>query len=202
MYSFYMSFFCKIIFNLYSIVSLCCIIIMVLYMNSNKKEKIIYWILIFLIGSLIGWIYEEIFYLVTENIIGNRGFFYGPYLPVYGWGAIILMLTLRKLKKHPVLIFILSMLITGIVEYITGYVMYAMYGRVWWDYTGLFLNIGGYVCFRSIFTFAIGTIGLMYFIEPYLNKFIKKYNKCASVISLLFLIIFIVDSIITFIFRY
>lgn len=171
-------------------------------MNSNKKEKIVYWILIFLIGSLIGWIYEEIFYLVTENTIGNRGFFYGPYLPVYGWGAVILMLTLRKLKKHPILIFILSMLITGIVEYITGYVMYAMYGRVWWDYTGLFLNIGGYVCFRSIFTFAIGTIGLMYFIEPYLNKIIKKYTKCASVISLLFLIIFIVDSIITFIFRY
>lgn len=171
-------------------------------MKSSKKEKIIYWILIFLIGSLIGWIYEEIFYYVTENTISNRGFFYGPYLPVYGWGSVILMLTLRKLKKYPILIFILSMLITGVVEYITGYVMYAIYERVWWDYTGLFLNIGGYVCFRSVFTFAIGTIGLIYFIEPYLNRFIKKYTKCANVISLLFLIIFIIDSIITFIFRY
>ena len=171
-------------------------------MNGNKKEKIMYWILIFLACSLIGWLYEEIFYFVTENIIGNRGFFYGPYLPVYGFGSVILMLTLRKLKKRPILIFILSMLITGIVEYITGYIMYAIYERVWWDYTGLFLNIGGYVCFRSIFTFAIGTIGLMYFIEPYLNKFIKKHFKSSSLISWLFLIIFIGDSIITFIFRY
>lgn len=171
-------------------------------MNSSKKEKIIYWILIFLIGSLIGWIYEEIFYYVTENTISNRGFFYGPYLPVYGVGSVILMITLKKLKKYPILIFILSMLITGIVEYITGYVMYAIYERVWWDYTGLFLNIDGYVCFRSVFTFAIGTIVLMYFIEPYLNKFIKKYSKLTYITSLLFLIIFIIDNIITFIFRY
>lgn len=171
-------------------------------MVSSKKEKIIYWILIFLIGSLIGWVYEEIFYYVTENTISNRGFFYGPYLPVYGWGSVLLMLILRKLKKPPILIFILSMLITGIVEYITGYIMYAIYERVWWDYTGLFLNIGGYVCFRSVFTFAIGTIGLIYFIEPYLNKFIKKHFKSSSLISWLFLIIFIGDSIITFIFRY
>ena len=171
-------------------------------MVSSKKEKIIYWILIFLIGSLIGGVYEEIFYYVTENTISNRGFFYGPYLPVYGWGSVLLMLILRKLKKPPILIFILSMLITGIVEYITGYIMYAIYERVWWDYTGLFLNIGGYVCFRSVFTFAIGTIGLIYFIEPYLNKFIKKHFKSSSLISWLFLIIFIGDSIITFIFRY
>lgn len=171
-------------------------------MNSSKKEKLIYWILIFLIGSLIGWIYEEIFYYITENTISNRGFFYGPYLPVYGWGSVILMLTLKKLKKYPILVFILSMLITGIVEYVTGYVMYALYERIWWDYTGLFLNISGYVCFRSVFTFAIGTIGLIYLIEPYLSKLIAKYSRPAEIISYLFLTIFIIDNIITFIFRY
>ena len=94
------------------------------------------------------------------------------------------------------------MLITGIVEYITGYIMYAIYERVWWDYTGLFLNISGYVCFRSVFTFAIGTIGLIYLIEPYLSKLIAKYSRHAEIISYLFLTIFIIDNIITFIFRY
>ena len=174
---------------------------MVLDMNS-KKEKIVYWVLIFLIGSLIGWFYEEIFYFVTENTLSNRGFFYGPYLPVYGSGAVILMLTLKKIKNRPFLVFLLSMLITGIVEYITGYVMYAMYKKVWWDYTGLFLNIDGYVCFRSVFTFAIGTIGLMYFIEPWLIKFIEKYKKISKYISVIFLLVFILDCVVTFIFRY
>lgn len=174
---------------------------MVLDMNS-KKEKLVYWVLIFLIGSLIGWIYEEIFYFVTENTLSNRGFFYGPYLPVYGSGAVILMLTLKKIKNRPILVFLLSMLITGIVEYITGYVMYAMYKKVWWDYTGLFLNIDGYVCFRSVFTFAIGTIGLMYFIEPWLIKFIEKYKKISKYISVIFLLVFILDCVVTFIFRY
>ena len=171
-------------------------------MNDNKKDKLIYWIFIFLIGSLIGWIYEEIFYFVTENTISNRGFFYGPYLPVYGFGSVILMVTLKKIKKYPFLIFVLSMLITGILEYITGYVMYAMYKKVWWDYTGLFLNIDGYVCFRSVFTFAIGTIGLMYWIEPWLIKFIEKYKKTSKYISTTFLLIFILDCVVTFIFRY
>ena len=171
-------------------------------MNDNKKDKLIYWIFIFLIGSLIGWIYEEIFYFVTENTLSNRGFFYGPYLPVYGSGAVILMLTLKKIKNRPFLVFLLSMLITGIVEYITGYVMYAMYKKVWWDYTGLFLNIDGYVCFRSVFTFAIGTIGLMYFIEPWLIKFIEKYKKISKYISVIFLLVFILDCVVTFIFRY
>ena len=174
---------------------------MVLDMNS-KKEKLVYWVLIFLIGSLIGWIYEEIFYFVTENTLSNRGFFYGPYLPVYGSGAVILMLTLKKIKNRPFLVFLLSMLIPGIVEYITGYVMYAMYKKVWWDYTGLFLNIDGYVCFRSVFTFAIGTIGLMYFIEPWLIKFIEKYKKISKYISVIFLLVFILDCVVTFIFRY
>ena len=171
-------------------------------MNSSKKEIVIYWILLFFIGSFIGWIYEEIFYYLSENLITNRGFFYGPYLPVYGWGSIILMILLKKLKKHPLLIFILSMLITGVVEYITGYIMFAIYGRVWWDYTGLFLNIHGYVCLRSVFTFAIGTIGLIYIIEPILNKFIKNKKNLSFIISLILLIIFIIDNIITFLYRY
>lgn len=167
-----------------------------------KKNSIVYWILIFLIGSCIGWIYEEIFYFVTEGSLINSGFFYGPYVPVYGVGSLILMFTLKKLKKYPVLIFVLSMLITGIVEYITGYIMYEIYERVWWDYTGLFLNIDGYVCFRSVFSFAIGAILLIYFIEPLLIKFInKKYNVCKIICSI-FLIIFIFDMLMTFLFRY
>lgn len=72
-----------------------------------------------------------------------------------------------------------------------------MVGLYW-----LFLNIDGYVCFRAVFTFAIGTIGLMYWIEPWLIKFVEKYKKTSKYISTTFLLIFILDCVVTFIFRY
>lgn len=63
----------------------------------NNKDKIYNLICIFFVASIIGWIYEMIFYKVTENILENRGFLYGPYVPVYGFGAILIVLLLKKI---------------------------------------------------------------------------------------------------------
>ncbi|MDO4369083.1 MAG: putative ABC transporter permease [bacterium] len=160
------------------------------------------YVFLFLIGSIVGFIYEEFFYYFTEGIIEKRGFLYGLYLPVYGFGAVFMVLFLKRFKKYPILIFLLSMLVTGILEYITGYAMFSLYHRTWWDYTGLFLNIDGYVCFRSVFTFAIGGLLLIYIIEPLVCKFVNE-RKLSSLITCSFLIIFmfVFDFIFTILFR-
>ena len=64
----------------------------------------------------------------------------------------------------------LSFVITGVVEYLTGFWMLEVYHRRWWDYTGLFLNIDGFVCFRSVFTFAIAALALIYVFVPLIDK--------------------------------
>lgn len=166
------------------------------------KKQIELLLLIFITGCISGYIYEEIFYFVVDHKLVNSGFLYGPYLPVYGTGAICLFLILRKLKKNPVLIFLLSIIITGIVEYITGYLMFLIWHRTWWDYTGLFLNISGYVCLRSVLTFAIGGLLLIYIIVPILNKLIAKKEKLAIIFIIIFMISFVIDSFITLIYRY
>ncbi|MBE6153170.1 MAG: hypothetical protein E7166_02970 [Firmicutes bacterium] len=169
-------------------------------LNLTQKLKVLF--LIFVVGCIVGYVYEEIFHLVIENEIVNRGFLYGPYLPVYGVGAIFLTLLLRPLKKHPLIIFGLSMIITGIVEYITGYAMWEIWHRRWWDYTGLFLNVDGYICLRSLLTFAIATIFLLYVIEPYIVKYIKKISyKKTNIFIIMFSIIFIIDLFLTFLIR-
>lgn len=168
----------------------------------SSKNKIYYWILIFMIGCFVGWIYEEIFYLVVDHKLINSGFLYGPYLPVYGWGAVFLNLLLKRFKKYPMLVFLLSILITGVLEYITGDIMFKIYNRTWWDYTGLFLNIGGYVCLRSVLSFSVGAMFLIYFIEPKLCSFLENSKVIKKYVSILFVMVFLIDNIVTFLYRY
>lgn len=168
--------------------------------DKNSFSKLF---LIFFLGCIVGWIYEEIFYYFADGYLYNRGFLYGPYLPVYGVGAVLIYLLLNRFKKRPIVIFLLSMIVTGVVEYITGFWMWQIYKRTWWDYTGLFLNIDGYVCFRSVFTFALAALALIYLFVPMIDKLIKKMGKKASLIlSLVVSFIMIIDFILTVLFRY
>ena len=166
-------------------------------------DRVFYYTIIFVIACFIGWVYEEIYYLVDDHILVNRGFLYGPYLPVYGFGALIMLVTLKRFKKNPLLVFVLAMIVTGIVEYVAGALVYHIYHEMWWDYTGLFLNINGYVCFRSVFSFAIGAMLLFYALDPIVCKKImpiKKENKKIIFVTLALMIA--VDLILTLIFRH
>ena len=151
---------------------------------------------IFFVASIIGWIYEMIFYKVTENILENRGFLYGPYVPVYGFGAILIVLLLKRFKKNPLILFVEMALVTGILELIVGEFMVAVWHKRWWDYTGLFLNIDGQVCLRSVLSFAVGGLGLIYLIEPYINKFNERASrKSKKILCIAIIITMVIDLI-------
>ena len=143
------------------------------------------------VGCFLGWIYEECFSIIIEHQLVNRGFLYGPYVPVYGFGAILIVLLLKRFKKNPLILFVGMALVTGILELIVGEFMVAVWHKRWWDYTGLFLNIDGQVCLRSVLSFAIGGLGLIYLIEPYINKFNEKINNknkktvCIAIIAIM-----------------
>ena len=71
--------------------------------KEPKTDPLCYLFLIFLTGCLVGWIYEEIFYWVTEGLLRNRGILYGPWLPIYGVGALAIY-AMKPVKKQPVLL--------------------------------------------------------------------------------------------------
>lgn len=86
---------------------------------ENKERgihRLCYLFLIFLTGCLVGWVYEEIFYWITEGMLRNRGILYGPWLPIYGIGALGIY-AMKPKKKNPVLLFFLCAAVSGIVEY-------------------------------------------------------------------------------------
>lgn len=168
-------------------------------MSKNKIfDKMIYYFIIFIFGALSGYIYEVVFYYITLGFINNWGILYGPYLPIYGVGAIFLSM-LYPLRKKPLLVFLLSIFVTGLVEYIIGYIALNIFSLRLWDYRGLLLNINGLVCLRSVLSFSVGGLILIYIIIPIVNR-ITKYN-IIKYISIIIAVVFFVDIILSTLYR-
>ena len=139
--------------------------------------------LITVISGLFGWIYEFIFYFFDG---GMKEFYWqgGNFLPwinIYAIGSFLIILTTYKLRKHPVYVVLISALVTGILEYISGFLIYHMFdGLRLWDYNTEILNFGnidGFICFRSVAFFGISALILMYLIVPICMYLSKKMNK-------------------------
>ncbi|MBQ9058312.1 MAG: putative ABC transporter permease [Atopobiaceae bacterium] len=99
-------------------------------------------VIIFLLGSFIGLILEQIWMFITAGLTESRvGLVWGPYSPIYGFGAVLLTLVCWNLKKHvgsDLAIFVASLGIGGALEQLTGWGMETFLGVVSWDYSGTF----------------------------------------------------------------
>lgn len=135
-----------------------------------------YFLYIF-IYSIIGWICEVIFCKIVHGNWTNRGFLSGPYCPIYGFGALFIILLLTPFSNNPFLIFILSIAITTTLEYITSFAMEKIFNAKWWDYSNEPLNINGRVCIGTALPFGALSLILIYFIHPYITIFIDLIPK-------------------------
>ena len=155
-------------------------------MNFTKLRNIF---LIFMTCSFLGWIYE-VSVGIFETHVGyvNRGFLFGPYLPIYGFGGLILIILLKGV------VFFSTMLITTVLELFGSYFMEFLTGDWLWDYSNYFCNFEGRIALWSSVKFGIGGLIIIYFIEPLINICIKKADKRAiNVFSLILAIIFLID---------
>ena len=169
--------------------------------NQQGLDRLCYLFLIFVTGCLTGWFYEEIFYWITEGLLRNRGILYGPWLPIYGIGALGIY-AMKPLKKRPVLLFLLCALVAGIVEYIIGFAGIHFFRVRLWDYRELFLNIDGIICLRSVVSFAVMGLVFHYLIEPAAEHTVSKADsKTVHTVCLLLLLVLIADCILSALFR-
>lgn len=157
------------------------------YLNNEiklEKWQIIGIIcLIIIISGFFGWVYEYIFYFFNGGMekFYWRGGNYLPWINIYATGALIILFFTRKLTKHPLLIFLIAVISTGILEFCSGLVIYEFFGGLrFWDYNTEILNfgnIGGYVCLRSVGFFGLSALLLMYVIVPLCIYISQKMNK-------------------------
>lgn len=156
-------------------------------------------ILIFFIFSFVGWSWEVSLHLIEDGVFVNRGTKYGPWLPIYGFGGILILIFLYKFRKKPLVEFITAIVLCGIVEYFTSfYLEIAHNGQKWWNYTGYFLNLNGRICAEGLLVFGLGGVAAVYIFAPILdNKLRKIPRKIMIIISVVLCLLFLVDSIIS-----
>ncbi len=134
--------------------------------NYHCKYGITGIILLFFIFSFVGWAWEVGLHMVQSGEFVNRGVFHGPWLPIYGSGGVLVLVLLKKLRDHPVVTFFMTVLLCGIVEYGTSWVLEQMYGVRWWDYSGYFLNLNGRICAEGLLVFGLGGCAFIYILAP------------------------------------
>lgn len=164
-------------------------------------EKLCYLFLVFLTGCLVGWVYEEIFYWITEGTLRNRGVLYGPWLPIYGVGTLGIY-AMKPVKKHPAALFLLCVGISGAVEYVTGYGALRLLGIRLWDYRGLFWNLEGIVCLRSVLSFGVMGLVFHYLLEPIGQRLYHRYPpRLIHAGCLVILGVFALDCVLSVLYR-
>lgn len=126
--------------------------------QNNTALFISQQIFFFFFASTLGFLWEVLIFLVKEGNFANRGFLYGPWLPVYGSGAVLFYLLLSKLKKHPVAVFLLSLLIGSGLELFVGWLLDTVWDLRYWDYRGYLFNYQGYICLWSAVGFGIAGV--------------------------------------------
>lgn len=166
---------------------------------ENEKEKIslkqILWYLI--IFSIIGLIIETTFgYLTTGVLESRKGLIWGPFCPVYGVGATILIILLGKYKDNFVKLFILGSIIGNMIEYGLSYLLEAMYGTRFWDYSYITWNLNGRICIKYSIFWGILAVLLILFVKPTIDKLINKIPNLKA-LNLTLIVFIIIDSLAT-----
>lgn len=180
--------------------------------KTGKRDWKI-WFLCFLVFCFIGWLYEV---LVFKFELGygfvNRGFLFGPWLPVYGVGGMMILLSMNRLKTRkirigqvnmtPLLCFICIILLCTAVELLTSYLMEFATGSWFWDYTNDGPNFQGRIALKSSVRFGIIGIAALYGVGPALDKLFgtlkNKRPQLFMVMSYLLIGLFLADVIVRF----
>lgn len=180
------------------------------YLNKepkfDKSTMLGIYCLIIVLSGIFGWTYEVIFYYFNSGMkqLYWRGSNFLPWINIYAIGAILIILLTFKKRKNPLYVFGISIITTGILEYIGGWILENLMNVKCWDYTQEILsfgNINGYVCIRSVLIFGIFSLVLMYLVLPFCFYIAKKMKKKHFLIlSYTLCTIFLIDEIYNLVF--
>ena len=167
-------------------------------MNKKKLLEelvIIFWI--FIIRSILGYIFEMIVVLFQKGYFESRqGLIYGPFTPVYGIGGIAYYITFKLIKtRNKGKVFFVSMILGGLTEYIASYVQEKAFGTISWDYSYLLFNLNGRTSLLHCTYWGIAGILYILYIEPKVEKMRANINKINFKILTSVLSIFMVFNI-------
>ena len=154
------------------------------------------YVMLFFSYSILGWCMEVLVKFIQYKRFINRGFLIGPYCPIYGWGAILITLLLKKYINDPLVLFIFGMIICSILEYFTSWIMEKVFHARWWDYSAKKFNINGRICLNTLIPFGLLGVLIMYVLNPFFIKIYGTFNiTVLTSICITLSIIFAIDNV-------
>ena len=168
-------------------------------------EVLIDLILCFTFYSFLGWITETVFKSIRDKRFVNSGFLSGPFCPLYGLGAVIIIQSVEMLDRNILMVnpltdlimkVLIAIVFTSLLEYVTGMILEGLFDCKWWDYSDELLNIQGRVCLKySIFWGAMAYF-LIALIHPVYLELINDIPLAPGyVFAGLIAIYFVIDAI-------
>jgi uncharacterized membrane protein len=149
--------------------------------------------------SFIGWFMEVACKYFEQRKFVNRGFLLGPICPIYGYGVILIILLIGSSNNDILSIFLKSILICSVLEYLTSYIMEKIFKARWWDYSQKKFNINGRICLETMLPFGIMGSLVVYFLHPKIIFLVGKINYTVKLCLALFMLaVYIIDNIISF----
>jgi uncharacterized membrane protein len=151
----------------------------------------------FIIYSIVGWIWEVIICSIPAKKFINRGFLNGPYCPIYGSGA-LLVITLLGNIDNLVLLFFAGSFLACLLEYITSWAMEKVFHAKWWDYSNYCLNINGRICLPGAVAFGTFSVLAITVIHPKIVTYTQMIPETArSIIALALFTVTLTDTVYT-----
>ena len=160
------------------------------YIDNKIKLERYQWVgilmLVLVIAGFVGWVYEFFVALIENGEVYMVGGDFLPWINIYAFGALLILPAVYKFKKYPWAVFLTSVLVTGLLELVGGWLVYTVgNGTRYWNYDhGLWAwgSINGFVCPLSVTFFGIGALALIYLIMPALNWIAIRMSRRAFLI--------------------
>lgn len=158
----------------------------------------VHFVLFFTIFAVMGYVVEAVNSLLHQGKLSNRGFLFGPYLPIYGFAGVIMIGLVNIIPRDNfVVVFLTGMLMGTTLEYITSYLLEKIFHLRWWDYSKTDkLNLNGRICLRNSLAFGVAGLFFVYLLMPGVNNLIEAMPKVLQIaIAIVMTIIYLVDFV-------
>ena len=157
------------------------------------------WLLFFYIYCFLGWCIESTYVSIKTKKLVNRGFLSAPLLPIYGTGAIIILVTTLPFIMNPILVFFMSIISATLLELVVGYSMESLFKVRYWDYSNNYKNYKGYICLKSSIFWGFLGILMTYLVHDIISSSITMFSiNIVNIITIVISIFFVVDTIRSF----
>lgn len=134
--------------------------------QADKKYSFVSCVFLFFAFSVLGWIVESAIHLIRDGVFLNRGFLFGPWIPLYGVCALILLIFIKKFAHRPILSFTMMMAAYMVIEYLMSWLLEYEWDIIQTDYTGYFINLNGRTFLGGAVFFAMMGCAFLYYLAP------------------------------------